>query len=126
MALPDFPIRGRKKRTSKRSIRQIASPVRTYREDIPDVSNLKPDFTIPLRYTEKSSLNLLWAKDDVKNFHPRDMHKPKSLRRKIEVCKKRSWYEVEITMRVDDISKELRICCQTKQTLALRFRYSKT
>ena len=109
VALPDFPIRGRKKRTSKRSKRQIASPVRTYREDIPDVSNLKPDFTIPLRYTEKSSLNLFMGKVRCsKKFHPRDMHKPKSLRRKIEVCKKRSWYEVEITMRVDDISKELR------------------
>lgn len=103
----EFIVRGRKKNRSKNKVKKDSSPPR-YTGSIPDVSSLSLKFAIPLRVTERSNFNQYLTSRKSFKSDPSDKHLPKDRRRKIKVYKPRPWYEMEMTIQKDDISKQLR------------------
>ena len=106
IAAVDFPIKGRKSATDK-DPSAVLEPGSPYSGAIPAIFG-EPSFQIPIRYTERSNLNLFLSKGRLtRQTHPYDASLPTEQRRKIEVYKPRPWYEVEMTIKKEHISSEL-------------------
>lgn len=103
----EFPIKG-KKEIFRKGNKPAASSLR-YSGPLPDTSKMKPSFSIPLRVTKASNLNLFLSKGrKVKEkTHPDDVDLPKNQQRKITVFAQRPWYESEVTVKISDKSPEL-------------------
>ena len=103
----EFPERGKKQKAKKQKLKKV-TPLKTYSGQLPDISRMRPAFTIPLRVTRASNLNLFMsAGRKSRKPHPRDLHLPKSRQRQVEVLKPRPWYEVEMTVLRQDITSNL-------------------
>lgn len=102
----EFPIKG-KKHSATVEVRKTAG-LPQFTGNFPDILAAAPVFSIPLRVTRASNLNLFMSKGrKTRRTHPDDIYLPVSQQRKIEVYTLRPWYEVEVTLRHDDISSEL-------------------
>lgn len=103
----EFPIKG-KKAIAKKGNKPAATSFK-YSGWLPDTSKIKPSFSIPIRVTEASNLNLFLSKGrKVKEkTHPDDVNLPKRKQRKITVFAQRPWYESEMTVKIADKSPEL-------------------
>lgn len=103
----EFPIKGKKLPRSA-APRKEAVKLPPYTGELPDTTTLEPEFSIPLRVTRASNLNLFMSKGrKTLRTHPDDVYLPVSQQRKIEVYIPRPWYEVEVTLRHGDMSEGL-------------------
>lgn len=103
----EFPIKGKKLRKTDDSRRRLTQ-LPKFAGELPDTSVEAPVFSIPLRVTRASNLNLFMSKGrKTRRTHPDDIYLPVSQQRKIEVYIPRPWYEVEVTVRRDDMSSSL-------------------
>lgn len=104
IAAVDIPIRGQKGNVKEKP----SSPPNPIK--LPAALGA-PTFRLPIRATEnekKSHLNLfMGAGRKSLKMHPYDTHLPKSERRKIEVFKRRDWYEVEVGIKKQAVPNEL-------------------
>ena len=103
----EFPIKGKKSgKVSGRKKKGTDLP--KYVGQLPDTTVVAPTFSVPLRVTKASNLNLFMSKGrKTLRTHPDDIYLPVSQQRKIEVYVPRPWYEVEVTLRHDDMSPDL-------------------
>lgn len=103
----EFPIKDKKTDTKKNKKPKVTFT--QYRGELPDISKLKPSFSIPIRVTKASNLNLFLSKGrkETKKTHPDDVNLPKSKQRKITVFALRPWYESEMTVGKSDKTPEL-------------------
>ena len=92
----EFPIKEKKTDTKKNKKPKVIFT--QYGGELPDISKLKPSFSIPIRVTKASNLNLFLSKGrkEKRKTHPDDV--PKSEQRKITVFALRPWYESEMTV----------------------------
>lgn len=106
IAAVDFPIKGSKSaQKNKEKPSQIT--IAKYSGTIPTVLK-EPTFTIPIRLNGNAGLNLFMSKGrKEKKPHPYDSSLPRAQRRRITVYKPRPWYEVEMTIKTQDVSNEL-------------------
>lgn len=103
----DFVVRGRKSLKTKTLSGEENGP-KKFTGELPDPTTLSCLFSIPLRVTERSNFNqYLTARKSYKD-DPAYKHLDKENRPQIEVLQPRPWYEMEVTIRQEDISDELR------------------